>query len=289
MKRKKHLFFLILLALVCLVLLGTGTLAAYTKVENVKRVAAVKSSTDELCFSSNYLTLWDGGDRTKKTFNVNQNSSFTIHLNICNYPQKDITKFSASDIVYTLSISLINENGDVVNNPAVNDLLSVNPTYAGEHRLSGGAANYDRYIISSNNIETLARYTIRIEATSSSLNKTLDKTLAADLKLKITSQSISWKVGPADTGNDFDAFNFDIFGTADETVKLSWPSDLVRISPWAKDDLQVVDATNISNGSITFKVGGSGQPTRYRLQFYKVDDSVGLADITGEIKITPIS
>lgn len=285
MKRKKHLFFLILLALVCLVLLGTGTLAAYTKVENVKRVAAVKSSTDELCFSSNYLTLWDGGDRTKKTFNVNQNSSFTIHLNICNYPQKDITKFSASDIVYTLSISLINENGDVVNNPAVNDLLSVNPTYAGEHRLSGGAANYDRYIISSNNIETLARYTIRIEATSSSLNKTLDKTLAADLKLKITSQSISWKVEPADTGSDFDAFNFDIFGTAEETVTLSWPSSVI-ISHWAEDELP---NAHVDGNSITFTVGGAEQPTRYRIQFYKVDKNVTLEQITNDIKIEPSS
>ena len=284
MKRKKHLFFLILLALVCLVLLGTGTLAAYTRVENVKRVAAVKSSTDELCFSSNYLTLWDGaGDRATKTFNVNQGSNFTIHLKIYNSPQKG-TKFSDDEIEYTLSIVLIGENGTEV---SYSELLNVSENFADTHILEGGSAKFHTYEISNkqDKINELAKYTIRINATSTTLNKTL----AADLKLKITSQSISWKVEPADTGSDFDAFNFDIFGTADETVKLSWPSDLVRISPWAKDDLQVVDATNISNGSITFKVGGSGQPTRYRLQFYKVDDSVGLADITGEIKITPIS
>lgn len=282
MKRKKHLFFLILLALVCLVLLGTGTLAAYTKVENVKRVAAVKSSTDELCFSSNYLTLLEDGTAPAiKTFNVNQDSNFTIHLKIYNSPQKG-TKFSDIDIDYTLSISLIDKNGNEV--PGTG-LLNVPENFAGPHNLERGSAKFHKYEISSSNVSDLAKYTIRIKAVSSTLNKTL----AADLKLKITSQSISWKVEPADTGNDFDAFNFDIFGTAEETVTLSWPSDKVRISHWALYDLQNVDSSSIESGSITFKVGGSGQPTRYRLQFYKVDDSVGLADITGKIKITPIS
>lgn len=282
MKRKKHLFFLILLALVCLVLLATGTLAAYTRVENVKRVATVKSSTDELCFSSNYLTLLEDGTAPAiKTFNVNQDSNFTIHLKIYNSPQKG-TKFSDIDIDYTLSISLIDKNGNEV--PGTG-LLNVPENFAGPHNLERGSAKFHKYEISSSNVSDLAKYTIRIKAVSSTLNKTL----AADLKLKITSQSISWKVEPADTGNDFDAFNFDIFGTAEETVTLSWPSDKVRISHWALYDLQNVDSSSIESGSITFKVGGSGQPTRYRLQFYKVDDSVGLADITGKIKITPIS
>lgn len=280
MKRKKHLFFLILLALVCLVLLGTGTLAAYTKVENVKRVAAVKSSTDELCFSSNYLTLLEDGTAPAiKTFNVNQGSNFTIHLKIYNSPQKG-TKFSDDEIEYTLSIVLIGENGTEV---SYSELLNVSENFADTHILEGGSAKFHTYEISNkqDKINELAKYTIRINATSTTLNKTL----AADLKLKITSQSISWKVEPADTGSDFDAFNFDIFGTAEETVTLSWPSSVI-ISHWAEDELP---NAHVDGNSISFTVGGAEQPTRYRIQFYKVDKNVTLEQITNDIKIEPSS
>ena len=279
MKRKKHLFLLILLSLVCLVLLETGTLAAYTKVENVKRVAAVKSNTDELCFSSNYLTLWDGtGDPATKTLNVNQDSNFAIHLKIYNSPQKG-TKFSDVDIEYTLSIALIDENGGEV---SYSELLNVPDNFTGSHTLTRGSAKFHTYEISSkqNKINELAQYTIRIQATSNTLNKTL----AADLKLKITSQSISWTVEPADTDDvsGLDAFNFDIHGTAEETVTLSWPSSVI-ISHWAKDELL---NAQVHDNSITFTVGGAGQPTRYRIQFYKVDKDVTWAAIKDKITIS---
>ena len=283
MKQNKKVITLVLLVLFCTALLATGTFAAYTSVESVKRVVTTKSTSSELCFSSNYLEETEQNSPTyaEKIITAND-TGFIIKLDIYNFPKSDGTKFSQVDITYVLAITLI-ANDDTVSNiteaEQVNSLLTLepsSPSVIGSHTITTGSAKTDSYTISCNaqKIETLRNYKIRITATPNISN---EKILAADFKLVTTSQSTHWQVRNIDYANGYpidqlDAFNYEIYGTAQESVTLTWPKEKVALSPWSKRDLGIVETEN--TGTATFSVGGDGKPSSYLLQFYKVADNI---------------
>lgn len=283
MKQNKKVITLVLLVLFCTALLATGTFAAYTSVESVKRVVTTKSTSSELCFSSNYLEETEQKSPTyaEKIITAND-TGFIINLDIYNFPKSDGTKFSQVDITYVLAITLI-ANDDTVSNiteaEQVNSLLTLepsSPSVIGSHTITTGSAKTDSYTISCNaqKIETLRNYKIRITATPNISN---EKILAADFKLVTTSQSTHWQVRNIDYANGYpidqlDAFNYEIYGTAQESVTLTWPKEKVALSPWSKRDLGIVETEN--TGTATFSVGGDGKPSSYLLQFYKVADNI---------------
>ena len=49
---------------------------------------------------------------------------------------------------------------------------------------------------------------------------------------------------------------------------LSWNPEKVSLSAWSRDELPVASATD---SSLTLSLGGEGNPTSYRLQFYRVN------------------
>lgn len=284
MKHNKKVITLVLLVLFCTALLATGTFAAYTSVESVKRVVTTKSASSELCFSSNYLEETEKINPTyaEKIITAND-TGFIIKLDIYNFPKSDGTKFSQVDITYVLAITLI-ANDDTVSNiteaEQVNSLLTLepsSPSVIGSHTITTGSAKTDSYTISCNDnakLKLLQNYKIRITATPQNVYQ--EKMLAADFKLVATSQSTHWQVRNIDYANGYsidqlDAFNYEIYGTAQESVTLTWPKEKVALSPWSKRDLGIDETEN--TGTATFSVGGDGKPSSYLLQFYKVSDN----------------
>lgn len=65
-----------------------------------------------------------------------------------------------------------------------------------------------------------------------------------------------------------DGFNYEIYGTAQATMVLAWDPEKVSLSAWSRDELPVASATD---SSLTLSLGGEGNPTSYRLQFYRVN------------------
>lgn len=289
MKRNRKVILLMLLVLLCIALLATGTYAAYIRLVSVKRVIIAKGSGSEFCFSSNYLEVKDkdSDQYTPRTI-IATDDGFTIHLDIYNFPPTNIDEFSKDDIEYTFTVELLRK--DETSNKNQDDikaLLSLDDSFFTKQTIEGGAARTKSYSIKclASNMEELRKYQkIRIIATPTapSALSGLNKVLAADFVLASSSKSTPWEgkliENTSDTGKEYDAFNFELTGTAKETRVLTWNPGQVALSPWSLKDLPAATGTSTS-GSVTLDLGGEGKPTSYLLQFYKVNDFNGSPEI----------
>lgn len=283
MKHKNRSLILILLTLACIVLLATGTFAAYTNLKYVKRVVTTKPGADDLRFSSNYLDQLplNTDPDNQKLINVGQNSSASIGVTVCNYPQNDSTRFSDSTISYTLKVTLIDSSGNEVTEPNVlemveiqkgndeNDIHHPNYTFSNQS-LTGGQASENLYTITcaSDNISTISEYLIRMEAIADGFTEKL----VGDFAITPSSaEAAGWSGGFIEDApsNTLDAFNYVISGSAQRNITLTWDPQYVTISKWSVQDLGLNYSPD--RESITFQVGGPGQPSRYQFQFYRTN------------------
>lgn len=285
MKKSTKLAVGILLAFTCLALAVTGSFAAYTRTRYAKRVVTTKAGTGGLPFSSNYLDpITNSGAYNEKVISVGKDTDLSIPLTICNYPRNEIAKYSNTEITYTLEIGLIGSE-PVPDDLKANLIIDNTPLSLWKpettYTLPGGSSHLDRYMIICNadSVETLSQYTIHITATS------LVATLGADLKISPAGeQSTSWKGewDEKEAGKDPDAFNYQIHGSAKETVTLTWNTAQVKIYDWFKDDLNaelgergsVTETTNGIWKTYSFPVGLEGQSNSYRIQFYKIGSEI---------------
>ena len=280
MKQKKQLYLLILLVLVCLVLLLTGTYAAYTNTAYAKRVVTTGIDNSAVPFSSNYLYEHNGGSTyIRHVITVPKNGSTPVDLAICNYPFKDSTRVSNSDITYKLTIEVVNKSGvDTGKTPP-----AITPS-SDSYELKGGQISINTHTVSFTHeqVTTFKDCLVRITATSTKGLST-SKTLAAEFELISASEMTSeWRGQFTDEENpeDLSAFNYEVYGTAEGTVTITWDGN-VTLSKWSRDDL----APGSTGNSISFDVGGEGKPTSYLMQFYRLQ---GRADTNGwpEILVT---
>lgn len=276
MKHNKKLLILILLVLSCLALAVTGSVAAYNKTNFVKRVVTTKSGSNELRFSSNYLSRMGRNDNNyqEKVIRIS-GADLSVGVTVCNYPQNDVTRFSSADIPFTLKVVLLDSKGVTVTDSKLLFKIKVNDTPLTENfsmsaTLPGGKSSMElfTFFCSAENAPSLKDYCLRIDAipTGAGMNK-----LGADLLLASgDAMDISWSGSFVDNKDipsiDYDAFNYEIHGSAEGTVTLTVNSNL-KISQFSLEEL---NATQTGN-NISFQVGGEGKPTSYRLQFYRTD------------------
>lgn len=267
MKLKKQLCLLILLVLVCLVLLLTGTYAAYTNTVYVKRVVTTGIDNNEAPFSSNYLYEISGSTYFRHIVTVSKNVSKQIYLTIYNYPQNDSTRVSSRDISYTLSIEVVGKDGSSTNLTPP----TITPS-AGTYQLPGNQISTDVFTITFTHEQVLALkdHFVRITAASTS-GLSPEKKLAAEFQLISASElNTGWKgqFTDGESPAELDAFNYEVFGTAKGEITISWANsaNYVTLSNWSREDL----APGSSGNSLSFRVGGEGQPTSYLLQFYRL-------------------
>ena len=265
MKQKKRLYLLVPLALVSLLLLLTGTYAAYTNTAFIKRVVTTGIDANTVPFSSNYLYEYSSGTYYRHAVTVPKDGSTPLYLAIYNYPLNNSTEFSSSDITYTLSVAVVDKDGNGTNleRPSITPEPST-------HTLKGGQISTDVFTITFTSEEVTAYqdHLIRITATSTTgLEQSV--TLAAEFELIYASTGdASWKGQFTDKElpSQLDAFNYEVSGTAKGTVTISWDGTEVALSNWCREDL----APGTTGNSISFAVGGENQPTSYLLQFYRL-------------------
>lgn len=284
MQQTKKGILIFLTVLVCLVLLATGTYAAFTRHESVKWVVSTIETSNDLRFSSNYLSdcLMSADTYPERLISVNSGTNVVVTVSICNYPQADPTLFNENDISYTLTAKLVKADGsaaDIAANIQLNGAAL--PATLGGQKLPGGETSHLLYqlTIPAADIDKLENVFIQLEATPDNPTVTDGKKLTGRLKIMSTSGAATAWTGTFSNGNvgfsDLDAFNYLISGTAEGTVTLSWSSD-VEISPWS---VQQLNAT-LAEGGISFHVGGQGQPTSYLLQFYRIQGMAQTPTIT---------
>lgn len=273
MNRHSHKLRILLLSLVCIGVLAGGTYAAYTKSAHHKWVVAAQETPSDLRFSSNYLASCDWKNLSYVTRLVSAGGdTVTIGVTVCNYPQNDLSRVNDSDITYTLQTRLVKEDGS---NASVEGLtIRINESNFGTPlpgTLKGGVASQNLYRItlSAADLGKLENVYLQIAAVpeDASAAATENQALAGRLRiLPAAAQATPWAGHFADTPEctSLDAFNYEIQGSAQGKVTLSWDSTKVALSPWSRA-LLTADGGN----PITFSVGGADQPTSYRLQFYR--------------------
>lgn len=272
MKQNRKPILLLLLVLACTGLLATGTFAAFTNVESIKRVVSTKQSSQDLPFSSNYLNEYTGGNvYVSHIISVPKaaNSSTTIYLTLFNYPQNDSTKVSDEVINYTLTYEVIGNTTPYS--------LNISPDPSGLKSLPGNQISYQTYtlIFTHEDVEALNGCKLRFTATGTSASLP-PKTLAADFQLILASeQSSEWGIRWADSGNagDLDAFNYEVYCNTSGTITVDWTgaSDYVTLSKWSLEDLlKWTPSKVLSDTKVSFHMGAVNQPTSYLLQFYRL-------------------
>lgn len=273
MKQNKKLVILILLVLTCLALAVTGSVAAYNKTSFVKRVITTKSGSSELRFSSNYLSHMRQGDSYPQKVIRISGAGLSVGVTVCNYPQSDITKFSNSEIKFKLKVELLGPDGQAVidgtlSKITINETSLADFNFEEEYSLPGGKSSMELFNFVCTDASNLKDYSLRIEAIPTDTG--MDK-LGADLKLTSgEAMETAWTGEFShDNNNDpkkLDAFNYVISGSAKGTVKLKVAGP-IKISEFSFTELNA----KVEDDVISFDVGGEGQPTSYRLQFYRVD------------------
>ena len=113
MKGKHFSWISVWLILVCVLLVVSGSYAAYSSVQYIKGVGVAKAEKTDLPFSSNYLTLCDRqvDAPPERMVSVSTGNPVSVSVTVCNYPQNDRLKFHTKDIQYTLEATLLDANG----------------------------------------------------------------------------------------------------------------------------------------------------------------------------------
>lgn len=307
MKWKHKSWITVWLILVCAALLVTGTYAAYTKVEYVKRVVASKDGSETVLFSSNYLYRRDkeSAEYPLRMIPVGTQSAASVTVTVCNYLQSDLTKANEEDILYTLTATLVDvdgksilektfsyqdENGtqtisglELAKQIQINDIGFNGGVYTSRGTLTGGAADADLYTITcpQEYISILSEVGIQMCAQSDGISKKL----VAQLWLGSGNQQPTQWQGRFDDITSlvdnapttaYHAFNYTISGTMEQTLRLSWDPKKITLGKWSREELGIADNVEPTSDTTTgmvyydIQVGGEGQPTSYTLQFYRV-------------------
>lgn len=269
------------LLLVSAVLLITGTFAAYTRGDYVKRVVASKNVSTINLFSSNYLYLRESAatDFPLRMIPISSEGDVSVTVTICNYQQDDLTKVNEEPISYTLTAALVDVSGNTITDSELIGEMKISGqafrndgTYSASATLEGGTAATHFYEITCGKdyASRLENIYIRMEAVPVSGSQKL----AARLNLGSgTLRTTPWSGTFVEvTGNDqdttdLDGFNYVISGTEPATIRLTWNKEKVTLSKWSVELFDDADITKGDN-SIEIKVGEKG--TSYTLQFYRV-------------------
>lgn len=307
MKGKHFSWISVWLIVVCVLLVVSGSYAAYSSVQYIKGVGVAKAEKTDLPFSSNYLTLCgrQGDAPPERMISVSTGNPVSVSVTVCNYPQNDRLKFHTDVIQYTLEATLLDANGKTLpdeipyldrdGNPRTIDKaaliscfkLDTQPFTAEgklsrtDYSLAGGAANWNVHVlqctapdgIDAASLMNLVSIQMKVTPTCE------DRCLASSQllgRLKVVAVDRSDQQWDGNFAEDLsnlgviDGLNYVLSGTAKETITLEWNPNVITLSQWSIDDLSSIrpDPTVAVNDRITIHVGGEGNPTSYRLQFY---------------------
>lgn len=257
-----------------LILIVSGSFAAYTSFNSVKRVVSTERRSDTM-FGSNYLTLLNLTDNNYSIRRITlseEDGKNTFTVKVCNYAWGDESLYNTKDITYTVQANLIAMDGGKLPESITNISINAIPFKAnGEceltsQKLSAGKASENTYSFElPAELKNKIEIQIVVEPTSESEEAVNSQKLAAVISFADYEAVKSWTGHFLDsqangrTPADYDAFNYEIAGNGAGTVTMTWPESL-QLSKWTTDGKQMT-------GSYSFDVDAA--TTAVQFQFYR--------------------
>ncbi len=236
--------------------------AAYSSVQNVKRVVQLSKKVEDVLFSSNYLSKFNQNENNygaSKLINFTRpdgetaevTRSFVVTVN--NFDLTNNSLWNDKDINYTLTVTVLDKNGtpitdtDKLNGMSVSDgtttyEFGTNNTVTIDNILSTGKRSTNSYTITLN--EKYKDIKLKVEALPNDYSTTKDYKLckifefgeiSANTDVRWTGTFSDAKVTSATDKNnkigDLDGFNYRLAGSKDGKVTLTWNKKYVDISP----------------------------------------------------------
>lgn len=268
-----------------LILIVSGSFAAYTSFNSVKRVVSTERRSDTM-FGSNYLTLLNLTDNNYSIRRITlseEEDKNTFTVKVCNYAWGDESLYNTKDITYTVQAKLIAMDGGKLPESITNISINAIPFKAnGEceltsQKLSAGKASENTYSFElPAELKNKIEIQIVVEPTSESEEAVNSQKLAAVISFADYESVKSWTGHFLDsqangrTPADYDAFNYEISGNGAGTVTMTWPESL-QLSKWTTGGNQVTK-------SYTFDVDGA--TTAVQFQFYRNPEK--LSELSGK-------
>ena len=256
-----------------LILIVSGSFAAYTSFNSVKRVVSTERRSDTM-FGSNYLTLLNLTDNNYSIRRITLSEEAdknTFTVKVCNYAWGDESLYNTKDITYTVQAKLIAMDGGKL--PENITKIKINDTTFDangeceltEQELKTGKAGENTYIFElPAELKNKIEIQIVAKPTDESAEAVNSQKLAAVISFADYESVKSWTGHFLDsqagrTPADYDAFNYEISGNGAGTVTMTWPESL-QLSKWTTNGKQVTD-------SYSFEVDGA--TTAVQVQFYR--------------------
>lgn len=285
-----------LLVLGVLALAVSGSFAAYTSFNSVKRVVSTGTQSDTM-FSSNYLSLLNLNDEAypaKRIPFLNADGTSTFTVLVCNYVWGDEKLYNPKDITYTVTAQLLSMDGgslpgDITGVKINNQFFNTDGRLTLPNEvLNFGSAKRKEYKFE---IPAALKNKIKIQMTAEPSNDDSKKTvnnqkLAAIFSFAEYKATKNWTGHFLDsttkrTPNAYDAFNYEISGNGAGTVTVTWENSL-QLSKWAINGEQ-------KSSLYTFTVDDS--TTAVQFQFYrnpkeKLSDTISWAELEKLVTVT---
>ena len=257
-----------------LILIVSGSFAAYTSFNSVKRVVSTERRSDTM-FGSNYLTLLNLTDNNYSIRRITlseEDGKNTFTVKVCNYAWGDESLYNTKDIMYTVQAKLIAMDGgklpESITNIRINDTtFNANGecTLTSQDLKAGKAREKTYRFELPAELKNKIEIQIVVEPASESVEAVNSQKLAAVISFADYESVKSWTGHFLDsqangrTPADYDAFNYEISGNGAGTVTMTWPASL-QLSKWTTNGKQVTDSYSFEVDSAT---------TAVQFQFYR--------------------
>ena len=257
-----------------LILIVSGSFAAYTSFNSVKRVVSTERRSDTM-FGSNYLTLLNLTDNNYSIRRITLSEEAdknTFTVKVCNYAWGDESLYNTKDITYTVQANLIAMDGGKLSESITEIRINDIPYNANgkctltSQVLKAGKARENTYRFElPAELKNKIEIQIVVEPVSESVEAVNSQKLAAVISFADYESVKSWTGHFLDsqangrTPANYDAFNYEISGNGAGTVTMTWPESL-QLSKWTTNGKQVTN-------SYSFEVDGA--TTAVQFQFYR--------------------
>lgn len=275
--------------------------AAYSSVQNVKRVVQLSKKVEDVLFSSNYLSKFNQNENNygaSKLINFTRSDgetagvkrSFVVTVN--NFDLSNNSLWNDKNINYKFKVTVLDKNNnqisdtEILNGMSVNETPFTNGVVTVSGTLSSSRRSTNSYTITLN--ENYKDIKLKVEALPNDYGTTKDYKLckifefgeiSANTDVRWTGTFSDAKVTSATAENnkigDLDGFNYRLAGSKDGKVTLTWNKKYVDISPIFVEEIKAKkNAGTVTNveyteggSSITFPVSATDK--EFILQFYR--------------------
>ena len=294
-----------------LALAVTVSYAAYVNREINKFVLATGKG-NQAFFGSNYLYLVDAEETQYRNRRISPpQNELTFPVIICNYVYGNNQLVNIDDITYSFAVKLYPNGGSelpsgveqiyvTVDGAGNQNLNAAGSLEISGQKLPGGTANSHEYeIVIPEALKDKVLFEITATPNDASLSATNNQKLAAMITIADKTVSHGWSGRFLDdttyAPSYYSGFNYEISGTGEGTITLSWDPRL-EISKWFLDDNGLKKPQNTNSDryyEITLPVGGKDEndverPAAYQLQFYLagvLPTDTAWSDLTSMVKV----